>query len=319
MLSLPDMREKQILFVETEWGEKTSLRFWNDNLVFTKNGKTVNRVSCHKALVVFVMGDTVVTTPLLREAKKHGMTLVFLKQNFEQYASFGTEAEGHWVLREKQYTLSEESSFAIAKHIVSQKIEHQIINMTEAKILQDDPRPQKTALRKSVFSAETPQILLGIEGSRSKEYFGKYFASISWRRRAPRTKEDIPNLLLDIGYTLLFNFTDTLLRLHGFDTYKGVYHTLFFGRRSLACDVMEPMRCLVDKRLRKAYHLGQIDVSDFSFKNGQFFLPFANSKKYTKFFSESIMTKKEELYGFIHGFYQHILNPKKYPFPILRI
>ena len=56
-----------------------------------------------------------------------------------------------------------------------------------------------------------------------------------------------------------FNCMDSLLRLYGFDTYKGFYHKLFFQRKSLACDVMEPFRCVIDKQILKAFNLGQID------------------------------------------------------------
>ena len=74
--------------------------------------------------------------------------------------------------------------------------------------------------------------LLGVEGNYSKYFFKTYLVPAGWRRRAPRTKEDIPNLLMDIGYTYLFNFIDSLLRLHGFDTYKGYYHKLFFDDKA---------------------------------------------------------------------------------------
>ena len=50
--------------------------------------------------------------------------------------------------------------------------------------------------------------LLGIEGNFSSIYFKKHFESIGWNNRAPQAREDIPNLLLDIGYTYLFNYVD---------------------------------------------------------------------------------------------------------------
>ena len=62
--------------------------------------------------------------------------------------------------------------------------------------------------------------LLGIEGNMAKLYFGTLFQSHNWNGRTPRAKTDITNLLLDIGYTYLFNFVDSLLKLYGFDTYS---------------------------------------------------------------------------------------------------
>ena len=78
---------------------------------------------------------------------------------------------------------------------------------------------------------------------------------------------------MDIGYTQIFNFIDSILRLYGFDTYKGVYHKLFFARKSLACDIEEPFRSIIDKALLKAHNLNQINPDDFVFEKGGFKLP----------------------------------------------
>lgn len=135
-------------------------------------------------------------------------------------------------------------------------------------------------------------------------------------RRAPQTKEDIINLLLDIGYTYLFNFCDALLKLFGFDTYKGYYHKLFFQRKSLACDIMEPMRPLIDQQIIKSYHLGQIKNNDFVFKNGcfDFKYGFKTSKKYSELFLKTITDRKEDIYNFILNFYRYIMNKERYKF-----
>ncbi len=122
---------------------------------------------------------------------------------------------------------------------------------------------------------------------------------------------------MDMGYTFLFNLVDSLLKLHGFDTYKGFYHKLFFQRRSLACDLMEPLRCIVDRQILKSYNLGQIDEADFVFTKGSFLLPFDKNSKYAKIFLDSLMDQKIIIFNYIREFYRHIMNPSKYEFPIL--
>ena len=92
-----------------------------------------------------------------------------------------------------------------------------------------------------------------------------YFRKLKWERRMPRCKNDIPNLLLDIGYTYLFNFIESLLSIYGFDLYCGVHHTFFYQRKSLVCDLVEPFRCIIDQRIRKAYTLKQVNEDDFFF------------------------------------------------------
>jgi CRISPR-associated protein Cas1 len=173
-------------------------------------------------------------------------------------------------------------------------------------------------IRKKALLAQTNYELLGLEGNGSKIYFQAIFSEMGWVRRCPQAKEDIINLLLDIGYSFIFHFCDSLLRLFGFDTYKGYYHQLFFERKSLSCDIVEPMRTIIDRQLVKSWHLGQIKQKDFIFKNGEFMFKdgFSASRIYSRIFFDSILKQKEPIYLFIQGFYRFILDPMKYPFPV---
>ena len=284
MISLPDFREKQILFVQIQWGDRCGIRFRNDNIIFLKNDEVVNQLSCHKVFAVFIIGDTFITTRLIKEAQKYGISLFFLKQNLETYASINAQAEGNYLLRKKQYDLSEAEELSIAKKIVKNKAENQ------QSLLQAGSDASEKIHRAivNIDTATTSQELLGIEGNITKVFFSEYFESIGWMRRTPRARQDIPNFLMDMGYTYLFHFIDSLLRLYGLDTYKGVYHKLFFQRRSLACDIEEPFRCIIDKQIMKSFNLKQINKKDFTFRNGQYSLSFDKSKKYNAFFSEAI-------------------------------
>jgi CRISPR-associated protein Cas1 len=152
--------------------------------------------------------------------------------------------------------------------------------------------------------------LLGMEGTASKIFFSTYFRHMQWKRREPRTKRDIANLLLDIGYTYLFNFVEAITSLYGFDIYCGVYHKFFYQRKSLLCDMVEPFRCIIDKRLRKAHNLGQINPEDFLSKNNQVFLSYKNQAKYTQLFVKDILEHKEYIFLFIQNYYRCFMKDK---------
>jgi len=127
----------------------------------------------------------------------------------------------------------------------------------------------------------------------------------------PRTKVDITNLLMDIGYTFLFNYFEAMLALYGFDVYKGFYHKLFFKRKSLACDLMEPFRCLIDKQIVKAYNLKQINEQDFKLEKGRYILPWDKQKKYANLFFNGISDYKEEIFNYVRQFYYCLMNDEK--------
>ena len=318
MLTLPDFREKQILFIQADNKTKNKIRFENDNIVFEKDEIVVNRASCHKVFAIFVMGDMTLTTGILREGAKLGVSFFFMKTNFNSYVAVGSLAQGNYLLRSTQYKMSEEQEIKMSKILVANKIKNQ------GKLLEkigDGGEIFKNinALGKLTLTATDGNALLGIEGNVSRVFFSGYFKDLKWSRRTPRTRQDIPNFLMDIGYTLLFNFIDALLNVYGFDTYKGVYHKLFFQRKSLSCDVVEPFRCLIDRQILKSFNLKQINEKDFKVIKGKYELDYLSSQKYSRIFMEAIMERKEDIFLFVQGFYRHFMNNEKYSFPTFDI
>jgi CRISPR-associated protein Cas1 len=169
-------------------------------------------------------------------------------------------------------------------------------------------------------NASEVQELLGMEGSASKIFFPAYFRQLNWKRREPRTKRDINNLLLDIGYTYIFNFIEAMTAIYGFDIYCGVYHTFFYQRKSLICDMVEPFRCIIDQRLRKAHNLNQIDSDDFFVKNSQYMLKYKSQSKYTKLFMKDILEHKKEIFLYIQSYYRWFIKDKPQDqFPVFTI
>ena len=309
MLQFPDFEEKQILFIESF--ETKNISFENENLVIKEDGNIKNKVSLYKIFTIFLIGETTLTSVVIRKFQDFWITLVLLKQNFLPYLVIGNETEGNFILRKKQYEKTEEEMLSIAKEIILLKTKNQLSLLKNFREKSSDLKKEilKTKdIIEKISWAENYESLLGYEWNVSKIFFGSYFEGIWWYKRAPRTKLDIPNLLLDIGYTYLFHFTEALLRLYGFDNYYGVYHRTWYQRKSLALDIMEPFRCIIDKALLKAYNLWQINKKDFEFKNGQYVLDWRNSKKYTRIFLQAIMENKKEMFYFVKEYYKYFMK-----------
>jgi CRISPR-associated protein Cas1 len=100
--------------------------------------------------------------------------------------------------------------------------------------------------------AATPlELILGIEGRGSAAYFRNFGQLINDRERWPfagRTKRpptDPVNALLSFGYSLLANRVASMVQLVGLDHFIGYLHSSFYGRPSLALDVMEEFRPII--------------------------------------------------------------------------
>ncbi|MCH8520275.1 MAG: type V CRISPR-associated endonuclease Cas1 [Nanoarchaeota archaeon] len=308
MMSRPDFMSKQLLFIDSDSSKK--IKFRNSNLVVVdENNKTILQHSCHKIFLVFIYGEFSITSVLIKQAKRFSFPIIFLNFNLKMYYSVIPENKGNFLLRKKQYL--DLNKLEISKFLISNKAENQLYLM---KSLRYKTTQEKICIDKMKFlisqinNCSSNQEMLGIEGNASKLFFKVYFKNLDFRGRRPRAKEDIFNLLLDIGYHYLFNFIEANLELYGFDTYYGVHHTLFYQRKSLVCDVIEPFRCIIDRKIRKGFNLKQIDRNDFYEKNGQYFIKKECNKKYSQFFLKEILSFKEEIFLFIQSYYRNFIK-----------
>jgi len=123
-------------------------------------------------------------------------------------------------------------------------------------------------------------------------------------------KADYINATMDIGYTFLFNFIECFVRMFGFDIYVGVYHRLWFKRKSLICDLMEPFRCIIDRTIRTAINKKQFSENDFEKHKGEYRLKLENNKKYTQVFFNSLVPFKSEIFKYVQSYYRCFMGNK---------
>ncbi|MEE1256442.1 MAG: type V CRISPR-associated endonuclease Cas1 [Lachnospiraceae bacterium] len=310
MLERPDFVKKQIIFLFANRGEKIS--FKNDNIVVTdKEGKIKYQVTCYLVFVMFVVGDTSITSGIIRRAKKFGFVICMMTQAFKLYAIIGNRMEGNTLLHRKQYQYEQSD---IAQFLVENKIrnQRQALNTFRKKSIANKEAIAKLDEYLQVLKEEKidTNSLLGIEGSAARVYFPQMFDNVNWKGRKPRIKSDYINTTLDIGYNLLFNMVDSLLQVYGFDVYCGVYHKEFYMRKSLACDLMEPMRPMIDLTVRKGINLGQCKQDDFQVLQNQYVLNYKKSASYVSFLMNTILDNKEAMFLFIQQYYRAFMKNK---------
>ncbi|MDO5133939.1 MAG: type V CRISPR-associated endonuclease Cas1 [Eubacteriales bacterium] len=317
MLDRTDFEKKQIIFFFPTEGDKMSFR--NDNLLISdKEGKIKAQTTCYRIFLIFVVGDTTITTGLLNRSSKFGFSICFMNRNMKLYKFIGSRMEGNTLLRKNQYSYDGKY---LAQRIIWNKIRNQRKALAatrqnsewfyEAMAKMDGYLSQ---LENGEFERDS---LLGIEGAASRLYFSRMFSNVNWKGRKPRIKADYVNASLDVGYTILFNIIDSLINVYVFDEYKGVLHTCFYMRKSLVCDLVEPFRPIIDYTTRKAINLGQFKPDDFKEHNKKYLLEWKNSKKYTYIYLSEIMKRKNEIFLCIQGYYRAFMK-NKHPvdFPI---
>lgn len=309
MLSAEDFAAKQILFLVTKDGEKLSFR--NDNIIVTeKDGRIKHQSTCYRLFAVFIIGHITITSGLIQRAKKFGFALVFMTASYRPYQVISCAAEGNVLLRRKQYDYN---GISAAKVLTENKMKNQRKMLMGIRGKSAETADAIKLLDEYIYKlgfSDSVQSIMGYEGCASRVYFKVYFDNVVWKGRKPRTKFDMTNALLDIGYTILFSYVDAVASLFGFDRYCGVLHRQFYMRKSLVCDLVEPFRVIVDRQVKKGINLGQFKEKDFEVFDGRYCLKYSKSSEYGGIFIKAVMEYRTDIYLYVREVYRTFMKGK---------
>lgn len=312
MFTLKDIEYRSVFVINCI--ENKALRVESGMLLLenTEQKKTLTKLPFQKILALFVIGHVSITTPLIDKCTQYGIPLIVMKPNFRPVFFFSITAEANFLLRQKQHDL-DKSDLIIPKAIVTNKTRNQLR-------LLEKIRQKTDSIHKAILQCQnTLQLLpqapdydtvMGLEGITAKSFFAAYFEQADWKGRCPRTKIDPINATLDIGYTILFNYVEAFIRLFGFDPYIGVYHRLWFKRKSLVCDLMEPFRCLIDQQVRKAFNTKQCCTGDFNLYKNEYTLKRELNSYYTKIFYDVLIEQKSTVFKYVRDYYRCFMQRK---------
>lgn len=309
MLNANDFKKKQIVFLFTNEGDKLS--FLNDNIIVkNKEGGIKYQSTCYRLFMICVVGNISITSGLIQRSKKFGFSICLMTTTFKVYEILGARMEGNTLLRKHQYEYTEND---IGRKIEQNKIKNQSQILKNIRGKNQIMKEGIELLDKMVVQLEQQLEYLevmGIEGNAARVYFSRVFDNVDWKGRKPRIKNDYVNVTLDIGYTMLFNIVDAILQVYGFDTYYGVFHKCFYMRKSLVCDLMEPIRPVVDYQVRKSINLGQCKENDLEVVNNRWCLKYKSNPQYIQFLMNAILEYKDDIFLYIQQYYRFFMKRK---------
>lgn len=258
-----------------------TLKADGEALVFYENGERVGTVPLAPLSRVFLRGDVTLSSSLLGKLGGRGIGVVVLSGRKAEPTLLLARPHNDAARRVAQYRLSQDGEFRLrfACGVVEAKLRSQAAFLAEHR--DDEPRSRyllTLALRRmeTAIAAVSGQTsiasLRGVEGAGAAAYFEGFgdllpeHLHFSVRNRRP--PRDPVNAALSLGYTLLHAETVLALYGSGFDPFIGFYHTLSFGRESLACDVVEPLRVEVDRHILQLFRQEKLRADDFSTVDG---------------------------------------------------
>ncbi len=174
--------------------------------------------------------------------------------------------------RRAQYQADEETALAIARDLVTAKIENmrEVVRRRQFDARDRLRRTLELAARKT-RRAKSIAMLLGHEGAATAQYFASFNAllgpragELTFETRTRRPPRDAVNTLLSYAYAVLLGECLCAAAASGLDPRLGFLHAERAGRAALALDLMEPFRApIADAAVLAGLNRGQFDETGF--------------------------------------------------------
>lgn len=251
------------------------------SLVFYKPDGTEQILYPFKIKQLLLVGKISISGDAFRILAKNRIPVSFISENGYFNSRLVYANEKNVFLRQAQYRIMDnaEQSLQIAKDIVIGKIKNQISFMHRIKRKNNfEFEKIKNAILKTkelIKKAETVEsidVLRGIEGNASKNYFSVFKCNISpeWADFPCRSKNpprSNVNAVLSFLYTILMTRVETAIESHGLDTMAGTLHASRYGASSLVFDLTEEFRVpIADTVCCNLFNLGILKQTDFESK-----------------------------------------------------
>lgn len=259
--------------------EQSYLTLDGENLVCKIDGEVKLRIPFENIENIVCFNYVGCSPALMGKCVSKLIPINFVSPQGKFLAKVCGETKGNVFLRVRQIDKFREFGVPLTQNTMAAKFSNtrQVIRRT----LHDNPNLRDDADIKAalealssgidkVFNAESVEEIIGIEGSCAQSYFSVFDKLItnekvpfSFELRTKRPPLDPINALMSFVYTLATIEYAAALETVGLDSYIGFCHALRSGRSSLACDLVEEARCIVERFVITTLNLQIVGERDF--------------------------------------------------------
>ncbi len=278
----------------------SSLGVTNGTFCVSLKKRIIETLPVHNVEKIVIIGGINLTNSALSLALKNGIDITLLTKAGRLKGKVVGDFNGRPGLRYQQYKKTNDPIFCldISKQFIKGKIEG------SRNLIKSISGKRKQKLNKN-FIIQTDELLnkvkrvgeisqlRGYEGTAARLYFKelemiipKEFGFTGRNRRPPK---DPFNAMLSLGYTILTNYSWSFLSIEGLDVKAGIFHKEGRNAPSLALDLCEEFRPLVDSVVLNMIFENVVRAKDFSVdSNGAKFAQ-SGLRKYLNYFDNNLM------------------------------
>lgn len=138
-----------------------------------------------------------------------------------------------------QIAWKDDAKGVVWSDIIAEKIRKQADHLEQLK------KNGEAALLRSYLCQIESHDATNREGHAAKVYFNALFG-----KDFTRSEENITNAALNYGYSIILSAFNREITAQGYLTQLGIFHDNMFNHFNLSCDLMEPFRVLVDRKVK---------------------------------------------------------------------
>ena len=276
--------------------EMAYLSLDGENFVCKVDGETMLRIPFENIENVVCFNYMGCSPALMGKCVSKMVPINFVSPNGKFLAKVCGETKGNVFLRVTQVDCFRDKGLNLSKNLVAAKLSNslKLIKRTlhDNAVLRSDNSIKAacdilSAGINEVFHADNIEEIMGIEGYCARSYFSIFDKLITnpkvpftFKYRSKRPPLDPVNAVLSFVYTLYTSEYASALEAVGLDSYIGFCHALRSGRASLACDLVEEARCIVERFVLTMINLQILNEDDFEKQiSGAIFLNASGRKK----------------------------------------
>lgn len=289
------------------------MRLDADAIAFFENGERIGTVPAAPLERIYLRGHVSLSSGLLGRLGQMGIGVVVLSGKRAEPSIFLPRAYNDAATRVAQTAchLDPQRRLRVARWLVEGKIRAQAALVEEWLASRPDARVQMTngvealhAMRSHCRTKPDLASLRGLEGAAAAQLFRALACvlppSIRFEGRNRRPPRDPANAVLSLSYTLLMAEAALAAHGHGFDPAIGFLHDLDFGRPSLACDLAEPLRPVMDRFTWRMFADQTLRGRDFSIeKDGACLLAKAGRERFYQEIEKPMAEVRQRLNGML--------------------
>lgn len=240
-------------------------------------------IPAEKTDTILVSSNAMISTSAIRLCIERQIQLVITSWSGKPLARIWSSALGRQTQIRRQQYLNADTKFAfsLTKKLLSEKLskQRQVLTTLRQNRKQEQLRTKlhdaasfiadtETVIKIKPYQKHYAQQFLGHEGSCATLYFQMISACLAkkwqFKKRTQNPGLDEFNVALNYMYGLTYSSVEKVIILCGLDPNSGFYHKDHYGKPTLAYDLIEPCRPVIDRVLLSLFNRKIVNDGWFS-------------------------------------------------------